>query len=273
MMNVDRLESTDALSGLKHQYLHQTTAPLDGMWLCGFVPVAQHYGFSIDGDLVGFCCMNTEGYLLQFFVRPEFQEESSSLFEAIVTGQVPALGNVSGAFVSTAEPLYLSQCFDHLSSFEVNALMYQQDEKAMATTAAADSKLALTALEPQQLSEAVEFVAASIGAPESWLEGYLSNLIRRRELFGVRQHGTLIATGERRGYDEYQTGYADVGVIVAKSERGRGLATQILRQLAALNEKIGLKSICSTEKANVAAQKAITRAGFVDRNRIIQFNA
>ena len=107
---------------------------------------------------------------------------------------------------------------------------------------------------------------------ESEIE-YYGNLIDRRELYGVWENERLIATGESRGDVEYQTEYSDVGVIVAKSERGRGLATQILKQLVAMNQANGLKSICSTEKTNIAAQKAISRAGFVSSNRIIQFHA
>lgn len=39
MMQVKKMESTDDLTKLKKQYMQQTTAPLDGMWLCGFVPI------------------------------------------------------------------------------------------------------------------------------------------------------------------------------------------------------------------------------------------
>jgi predicted acetyltransferase len=123
-----------------------------------------------------------------------------------------------------------------------------------------------------QLSQAIEFAVASIEAPREWLNGYYTNLINRHELFGGWENGRLVATGESRRFDDYQTEYADLGVIVAESERGKGTATQVLRQLVEMNEADGLKPICSTEKTNVAAQKAITRAGFLSINRIIRFD-
>jgi hypothetical protein len=50
--------------------------------------------------------------------------------------------------------------------------------------------------------------------------------------FAIRPaHERLLATGEIRGYDVFQTDYVDIGVIVTESERGKGLATQVLRQL------------------------------------------
>ena len=82
----------------------------------------------------------------------------------------------------------------------------------------------------------------------------------------------MLATGEIRSHDKLQTDYADLGVIVEESERGKGLASQILRRLADMNEANGLKSICSTENTNIAAQKTIGRAGFVANNPIIPFD-
>nr|WP_242065921.1 hypothetical protein [Moritella sp. F3] len=41
------MEALTQLDALKFQYLDSTTEPLDGMWLCGFLPMATHYGFYI----------------------------------------------------------------------------------------------------------------------------------------------------------------------------------------------------------------------------------
>jgi predicted acetyltransferase len=271
IMQAMKMESTDRLAKLKKQYMEYTTAPLDGMWLCGFVPMASHFGFCQDNDLVGFFCVNDEGYLLQFFMNQNYQGQSSQLFESILHRDDSPTGEIKGAFVSTAEPDYLSLCLDRFSQFEVNSLMYQR--AGVSKEEPQENVLTLTTVESSQLLEAVDFAVASIGASAEWLTGYYTNLINRQELFGVWENGRLVATGESRGYDEYQTEYADLGVIVAESERGRGLATQVLKQLDAMNKTNGLKSICSTEKTNVAAQKAIGRAGFFASNRIVQFHA
>ena len=83
MTLIRELGSTEPLRLLKGQLVAQATAPLDGMWLCGFVPLATHYGFYEEDELVGFCCVNDDGYLLQFFLSSRHQDRSSSLFEAI----------------------------------------------------------------------------------------------------------------------------------------------------------------------------------------------
>jgi GNAT superfamily N-acetyltransferase len=265
------------LAKLKRQYMERTTAPLDGMWLCGFVPQAKHYGVYLEEELVGYFCVNDDDYLLQHFVSPRNRERSSELLATLLREEVREEGilasTIKGAFVSTAEPDSLSLYLDQFSTFKVNALMYQLDERSGPSNQTAGAHLpALTPIDSAHLAETVQFAKAAVGAPEEWLTGYYTNLISRGELFGVWEERRLVATGESRGYDEYQTDYADLGVIVAESARGRGLATNVLKRLVSMNETKGLKSICSTEKANFAAQKAITRAGFFSGHRIVQFD-
>lgn len=266
-IQIRRVESLDSLTDLKQRYLDQTTAPLDGMWLCGFVPMATHYGLIQDDEIAGFFCCNSDNYLLQFFVEQELQQESSRYFKRVLNNaEIP---KIKGAFVSTAEPRYLSLCLDNLPTFEVNALMYQLEG---AREAHPPADIELRQLESSQLSEAIDFAVASIGAPREWLNNYYSNLIQRQELYGVWEDQKMIVAGESRGYDEFQTEYADVGIVVAPAARGKGFGTQVLNQLVDINERKGLKSICSTEKTNIAAQKVIERVGFFPSNRIIQFH-
>ncbi len=266
MIEINVITELDNLKSLKSEYLEKTTAPLDGMWLCGFLPLASHFGFQKNSELVGYCCINDEGNLLQFYLR----NSDSSLLAKMITGKYRQLPKIKGAFVSTAEPDFLSHCFDHFSSFKVNALMYQLNEVTQ-TSANIDDSWTLKTVEPENLSEAVEFALRNMGAPEDWLTQYFSNLIQRQELFGCWLDGELIGTGENRKFDDVQQGYTDIGVIVDQRQRGKGLATWVLQQLVQQAVEKGLKPICSTERDNIGAQKAITRAGFVSRNRIIQF--
>ena len=255
---------------IKSEYLATATAPLDGMWLCGFVPLAKHFRFYMDARAAGYCCINDEGYLLQFYLRDSCITECSSLLEDMVTGKYELLPKIHGAFVSTAEPGYLSLCVDYFETFKVNALMYQLGNK---WTASSDNlhDRTLKPVQIDQLAETVEFGLRNLGAPEEWLTGYWTNLISRQELFGCWVDGELIGTGENRKFDDVQQGYTDVGVMVDEQQRSRGLATWILRELIQQAIELDLKPMCSTERDNTGAQKAISRAGFVARNRIVQF--
>jgi ribosomal protein S18 acetylase RimI-like enzyme len=270
MIQVKKIEVIDQLSTLKQQYLKQTTAPLDGMWLCGFIPMATHFGFYDNEQLVGYCCINNEGYLLQFYLCPEKQAQASLLFGSLFVQNSSTTGEINGAYVSSAEPQYLSLCLDTFSKFKVNSLMYQLSNNSKPEQEK-ETGLQMEIVKSDQLAEAVEFAKNAIGAPEEWLTGYFTNLINRQELFAYWENGQLLATGECRDFVEYQTDYTDLGLIVDTSTRGQGLGTKVIKYLITIAEAKGLKPICSTEKTNIGAQKAISRAGFYTGNRIIQF--
>lgn len=271
MIEIKPLDSIDALQPLKLAYMEQVAAPLDGMWLQGFVPFARHYGLYADSTLVGFCCVNEEGYMLQFHLQPQYRDEAATTFSQLFTSGDAPTGTINGAFASTAEPQYFSLCLDHFSNFTVNALMYQLLHNAAADPAR-NPYMELTAADIDELDDLVDFVHRNLGASREWLTEYYTNLINRTEVFCHKNNGGLLAIGECRGYDEYQTTYVDLGVIVDQSARGRGLATKVLRQLVALSLNRGLTPICSTESGNIPAQKAISRAGFFAPHRIVRFD-
>lgn len=271
MITIQQVHSVEVLQILKSEYLQHATAPLDGMWLVGFVPTSTHYGFYLNTELIGYCCVNEEGYLLQFHLIEGYDAEASALFARITANKFDTAREILGAFTSTAEPIMLSYCADVFTKISVNALMYQLPEKH---TASHDSEntVSLQRIDTQQLALAVAFAHEAIGAPREWLTGYFQNLIARQELFGYWDNETLAATGECRLFDGFQSEYADLGVIVATEHRGKGVATKALEWLIAQARSQKLKPICSTEKINLGAQKAISRAGFITHHRIIQFS-
>lgn len=267
MLEIRPIENLKVINELKIQYFEKSTATLDGMWHFGFVPMSSHFGFYEDDTLVGYCCINGDGYMLQFYLSQAAKTKAKELFTLIAEQNSSVIGSIKGAFVSTAEPHYLSLCLDNSSSFKVNALMYQQVTPFVSANV---TSLDLTLASQEQLAEFVEFAVSNIGAPAQWLCEYFSNLIKREELRGYWRDGKLIATGECRLFDEHQTQYADLGMIVAESERGQGIATRVLNSLVKVANERGLIPICSTESGNFSAQKAIQRAGLEPLNRIIQ---
>jgi len=268
MIEIKNIDSLSIINELKEAYFKQSTAPLDGMWHFGFAPMATHFGFYLESHLVGFCCINEEGYMMQFYLQPNCQKHEKYLFTRLAEQKNTAIGKIKGAFVSTAEPHYLSLCLDNSSTFTVNALMYQHSLEASKK----HNKIAnMQPVTIEQLAELVEFSVTNIDAPRQWLEGYYRNLISRNELFGYWNNQELLAAGECRLFDHFQTDYAEVGMIVSKNKRGQGIAKQVLNYLVRHATKHGLSVICSTENQNISAQKAISDVGFIPYHRIVQF--
>lgn len=255
-----RKASLQELENMKQQYRDHLAAPIDGMWEI-FVDMADQYAIQCDGDVVGYAAINAEHQILQFYVQPA--HDAKAAFSVLITEL-----NIKGAIVETCETHYLSLCRDHQASVEVNALMYHVAAGAYIAAATFPSGTIFKQVEMGNLETATNFGAGAIGADENWLRGYYSERIEKGELFALWQDNHLIAAGECRPRDT-QKPYADVGMVVSQDHRSQGLATQILRQLIHISNDKGLKAICSTENSNIAAQKAITKAGFSQYHKIL----
>lgn len=262
-MNLDFNKRTyQEVSGRRKAYLATTTVPLDGMWENAFLPMADHWEVSAGNQSIGVCSINADGKMLGFDVRP------SVLQRPAFVESINRLG-VTGAFASTAEPAYLALCADHQTSMSVNALMYGENTEKL-NTPKMPIGMGMRVAEPGDLETAVSFGVAAIQADKDWLEGYFDERIQKNELFGLWQGPELIATGECR-ISPNQKKIADVGMIVGAAHRKKGLATLMLQFLRTIGAQDELKLICSTESTNIAAQKAIERAGFVSEHRILSF--
>jgi len=241
-------------------YLRKTTAPLDGMWENAFFPAAKHWAIDHQNTMVGYCATNEAGAMLAFDITENYPADAAFAYCLTELG-------IGRAFVSTAEPAYLSLCTDHQSAVAVNALMYEATDP-QAKTYIWSEELSFRPLVHAELERAVAFGVDAIGANPTWLSGYFAERRHLGELFGLWRGDDLVVTGELR-ISPNQDHVADVGMIVATAHRKQGLATGVLKNLTQIGHSRGLRLICSTESSNIGAQKAIARAGFVSRHRIL----
>lgn len=253
----------DALANMKSDYYAALAAPSDGMWST-FASQADHFLLFEDDEAKGFCCVNADRKLLQFHSEPNYDA-------GIAFAQAIRDLSLTGAFLSTSDPLVMALSMDHQTSLKVHALMYHYPKTARPKTATFPEGADFQLLSKPHLDDAVAFAHETLGASPAWLTSYFSGLTERRELYGLLLDGELIATGECRRSENHPT-TSDVGMVVGKRHRGKGLATNVLLALVQESHCRGDTAICSTELENISAQKAISRAGFVAYHRIIELD-
>ena len=257
----DPAPDTAEAQGLHRAYLDSLVAPMDGMWL-SFAQDGRRRLLQLDGETAGFFVLGDDGALLQLYVTPTFELRADELFAAVIERH-----EVTGAMVSTADPVFLSLALEHQASIDVHTLLYE-DRGAVEPPELAGAEL--VPVEPEELEAMAvaqeEALEQDLG---DWLRGYLGHLIRRRELFALRRGEELLGTGETRVAD-LQPPYVDLGVITMKAFRRQGVASHILSRLKPLCYARDLQPICSTTMGNLGARKAITRAGFTARHRLLK---
>lgn len=245
----------------KRNHLRQLPAPLDGMWE-SFIDRADHYSIRLNADVLGYCAINSDRKLLQYCVLDN-RVSLDSFRHAL--NQL----NVTGAFVATVDSPFLVLCLDHQKSVTVNALMYRLAQGVQPRHAVFPEHCCFRQVEGRELPLAIGFGIETLNADPDWISGYFAKRIKKGELLGLWQGNSLIATGECRP-SRTQHPYADLGMVVSKQHRAKGIATNILRALLGHCRERGLRAICSTGRDNIGAQKAISNSGFVSDHRILE---
>jgi len=269
------LPDLSSILDLKAEYLQSLQAPLDGMWEVGFIGAAPHWEIQVDGERAGYYAANEEGTLLQFHVALDFQGHARTLFDQVLAQEVSSQKGIKQAIVATHDPLYLSLCLDLQKKVAVHTYLYELPPE-WAPGEPLDEDLDFRAVTVPDLERTVAFQQACLGSEKDlsqWLRGYSANLMRRGEIFVLcrkdESGGTeWLGLGEFRKSDS-QKGVVDLGMMVHPDHRGQGWATRILSYLTARSRAQELRAICSTTVENLGAQKAIARAGFLSRHRIL----
>lgn len=241
----------------REAYLRRLTAPLDDMWLA-FAEMAEPSGLFEQGECVGVCAVDGDRRMLRFCLRPELASQSEDWLRFAVEG----LG-VTELIVPTYDPDFLAPALDLGARVSVHTLLFTECEP---TEGPGVDEVRVAA--PGDFDRLVAFQEAAIGAPRAFLEDYVGARIERGELRWVGDAARVLATGELR-LDGGQAEVAHLGLIVAADARGQGLGTRLLRTLRDETLAQGRCPICSTERDNAAARKAIERAGFRARHRLL----
>lgn len=251
-MEIIKSELTAEVLEMRKQWYKTLVAPLDSMWESLYIAGATVFEIRERAQLIGFCCIDQEQYLLQLFLVPAHRYQMQDVLTFLIDSK-----RVVGAKVSSIEPITFSACLFHATSCEADTYNYGYLESFQ--PAERDTPLSLRTATLEDLEGLKGFYKNEGGFDDQF--GYSENLINRSEVYFYEENGVLCATGECRLSDS-QTAYADVGMMVKKDQRGKGLGSRMLLSLAKIARQQDRNPICSTTLDNIGSQKAIQRAGF-----------
>lgn len=177
---------------------------------------------------------------------------------------------IKKAITGTNYPAFLSACLDFGQKITSHSYLFEDTGKT--TISPPQLNGVSPQLTPAQLTDfqmAVKFCLEAIEVPQEWLESYYNRLIKRQELYLWQASEHIIGVCEARK-SASQSGLADVGMVVAKNYRRQGVGAYLLNQAKQQCYRQGLTPICSCEKDNLGSRKAIHKAGFVTKHRMVE---
>src|SRR5258708_1376995 len=255
MMTYTQLGRSDIIQQLRSDYLHACVAPMDGMWEDAIISHATFWEIQDQERHAGHFCLDSNNYLLRFHLLEDYQAQAQEIFRWIVS-----VYGIQYAITSTIEPLYFSLCLDVQKSIALQSYLFR-DHRRLALSSDLSNSIFRKA-EKRELDDITRFYRENTEGSGEWIEAFVHERLAGEELFVWYNQQTLVATGECIP-SQRQLPYADLGMVVAQSYRGRGLGSSILLQLKERCYEACWKPICSCYVNNYDSKKAIEKAGFL----------
>ncbi len=260
------LDDITSIEKMKQSYMDSLVAPLDAYWQAAIIDPAPHWELVMDGRSLGYFAADNQKRLLQFYAS----EREAELFAAVIGSEW-----VETAVAGTNDPAFLSLCLDVHKQVSVNTYLFH-DARPVDPALPAYPKAMFRLSSEGDLARLLAFygrndefsdpdaIESNFGSQRS----YVQSLIANQQSFILEDGGTLLGIGEVR-LSASQPPNADVGMIVDKDHRRRGVGTSILARLKAYCASQNAVPICSCAAANTASRKTIEKAGFVAHHRIL----
>ncbi len=249
--NFNKTSDSNTLNLLKNEWKKSLTATQDGMWET-LTDYAQHWEIKDDNKIIGYACVDDDNRLLQFFVLPQWMQEGVSIFKQFILQN-----EIKTGLIGTNNPVCLSVAMHFQKLVKVDTYLFT----ALVDGNTTEKEGTLNVAVEDDLERLINFCHESMGAPKEWLNGYLSDLIKKGEIFVFEDNDEILGTCEVRKR-ESEPGVADVGMVVSTAHRRKGLGTFLLGKAKEIAFQWNKKPICSCEKDNMGSLKSIHKNGF-----------
>jgi predicted acetyltransferase len=237
---------------MRKDYYTNLTAPMDDMWEEGIIPNGDFFTVNQDEFIAGYFVLDSEGVMIAFYVKKE--EEAGEIFKTIVAEK-----KIQKAYASTYDPLFYGQCVNLKKDISDNTFIYRLKGEVAIDLPFDNIDVVKGTMD--DFEKILNHYIAGTGGPEEWLRGYLTKWIDNNGVIVFKLGNKIIGTGEIRPSIS-SNGYANIGMIVAKEFRRKGLATYIINVLTRMSKEKGYKSISSTTIDNIGSQKTFEKNGY-----------
>jgi len=261
---------TTQLEDLKREHLQTLSSPLDGYWEGALIGFSEHFLLRIEDSRAGYYCINSDRQMVAFHLSKKYAMCGEAAMAYILKEN-----GTSAALAGTNDSFFLSLCLDKAIQTQVHTLLFEDNRKEWSALAKRDQFSFSLATKDDfetvfkhycDTSESQDTENIEVGFES--LKGYIRSVMEDHHIFILREKNNLIATSECR-ISKTQKPYADLGMIVAKEHRRKGVGSYILARTKEFCYEKNLRPICSCEASNIGSQKAIRKAGFVSRNRVV----
>lgn len=260
MIKIYSVSSIDELQELREEYGKRLPFAQDlnieeNIW------DSKYYKIEYDSRTVGYAIIDTKQTLWEFYLEEKVHMHSQDIFQYLID-----MKYIEAAECKTYDYLLMSLCHDFQRASEGSAYLFRDySEIGYPDNRFADITIRLADMEDydklevlNQMDEDVEFFYD------------LKKEINNQEVLVFLKENYLLGAGTFKKIWKDQS-YRDIGMVVAKEHRKKGLGTFILIQLKEYCDRHDLASVCGCWYYNYASKRTLEKAGFITKHRVIHF--
>lgn len=251
--------SLDQIKSYRTEYFY-SLPEFQELFIELMVNQSEFYSLQVRKLDVGYAIINKDGFLIEFYVKPQYVPKSNALFNLVIKEL-----SVTDIYCKTFDSLLLSKCMRNAYSYTVDGILYRDY-----TGAKIENDLSIQVVKAE-LSSKDLFLQQDDSLKELYeTEELLTEFLLHENVFLFFKNNELIGCGMviKTNLDWE---YCDLGVWVNPKHRDKSFGAQILMRLREFALKSNLKPSCGCGIENVASQKTIEKSGFVSRYLLVNF--
>lgn len=222
---------------------------------------SKYYKIEYNSRSVGYAIIDTKQILWEFYLEEKVHMHSQEIFQYLID-----MKYILAAECKTYDYLLMSLCHDFQKTCEGSAYLFRDySEIGYPDNRFADITIRLADMVDydnlkvlNQMEEDVEFFHD------------LKEEINNQEVLVFLRENRLLGAGTFKKIWKDQS-YRDIGMVVAKEHRKKGLGTFILIQLKEYCDQHDLAPVCGCWYYNYASKRTLEKAGFITKHRVIHF--
>ncbi|MDF2905232.1 MAG: GCN5-related N-acetyltransferase [Herbinix sp.] len=222
---------------------------------------SDYYKIEYDATTVGYACIDASHTLWEFYLVENACIHAQEIFKYLIE-----MKYIVAAECKTYDNLLMSLCHDFQKGSEGSAYLFR-DYIGMENSGSGHGDIIYRLAnmgdydnleELNQIAEEVDFFHD------------LKAEIKHQEVVIFLKGDQVVGAGTFKKIRK-DSKYRDIGMVVAKGHRKKGIGTYILIKLKEYCDQHDLIPVCGCWYYNYSSKKTLEKAGFITKHRVIRF--
>lgn len=255
MFEVKQAESLKEIKQLRENYINGLPYSQE-LHLEEMIRKCDYYLINDGSDTIGYFCVKPDKVLYEFYLKKHVLVSAQEIFKTLIEK-----GYFVAAESKSFDNLLMSLCLDFNKKAYCTAYLFREYNNKECLLSGFDN-ISFRLAVPEDYKNIIEISGNFFDD--------LKESISSGEVFVLYENSCLLGAGScKRVCDG--SNYYDIGMVVSENFRNRGLGSYIIKELRSYCCATGKLPVCGCWYYNYASRKALEKAGFITKHRIVKF--